>query len=101
MCSPSNHVEELFSGHEHTEEKEGRERKRLGEGVIVRQSHVGEAGTLSGWKQVKPSPLHTRGKGAVEGRTCPGGDGPAMLKMSLRLEERRRSGNQGQDAVAL
>ena len=37
--------------------------------MIVRQSCAGEAGTLSGRKEVRPSHLHTGGKGAVEGGT--------------------------------
>lgn len=71
-CSPSNLVDELFSGHEHTEEKGNRE-KSLGKvtlNVIVRQSRVGEAGTLSVWKGGEAeSFVHTGGKGAVEGGT--------------------------------
>lgn len=44
--------------------------------------------------------VHRR-EGGRGGRNILGGDGPAMLNMPLRPEERRRSGKQGQKAVAL
>lgn len=42
-----------------------------------------------------------RRKGGHGGRNVLGGEDPAMLKMPLRPEERRKSGNQGQNAVAM